>query len=227
MQQSDGLSDRDSRLDTRRIAEVVRDTLAGDEAATVEFFLIAAPRVRSIVLRAFRESAIWVDPDRMHDIVNDGVLELIRAAPSWRPDGGAAPWTWARARLVAIAYAQLGVFADDLDSHDDLEQRSDPAPDHHPVARDALDRLATQHPLVSRLAEALDRVASERDGHVWVDLLVEEAGGNRRAAVTVAQQHDISHANARKIRQRVQRGLVSLSDDPEFRELAGLPVLCA
>ena len=208
------------------MAEVIADMLAGDPPATVRFFEVATPAVRSIVLRAFGDACIWVDQDRLHDIVHDGVVELVRLAPRWRADGGAAPWTWARAALIAAAFSGLGVFADEIpaqlsDDTDDVPCRG------HRSGASVLDDLADEHPLVARLAEALGHVANDRDRHVWIDLLVEEAGGNGRAAVTVAQTHGLSHSNVRKIRQRVQTGLVGLTDEPRFRELADLPVLCA
>jgi len=209
------------------LEEIVAGVIEGDRGSTERFFTVAATRVRSIVLRALQDAGIWVDQNRLHDIVQDCILELVRTAPSWRPDGGAAPWNWAHGRLVAIAFGQLGIFADDLDDHRALE---DPVSRTCPVdaaPHEVLAGLASEHPTLAALCRALAHVASDRDGRVWVDLIWEESGGNRRAAVTVAQNHGLSHANVRKIRQRVQRSLVDLRDHDEYATLAALPVLSA
>ena len=205
--------------------QVVAGVIERDADSVERFFELATPPVRSIALRALRDAGIWVDRDRLHDIVHDAVLELVRTAPSWRPDGGAAPWTWARPRLVTIAFEHVGIFADDLADHAEVEHVT-PTDPEQPL-EDVLADLASQRPVLGSLCAALARVATDRDRRVWIELLWEESGGNRRAAITVAQNHGLSHANVRKIRQRVQRGLVDLSRQAEFADLAELPVLAA
>jgi hypothetical protein len=213
----------------RPLAEIVEAMLAGDAAATVTFHTVAEPKVRTITLRALRGAGIWVDPDRLYDIVQDGVLALRHSIGSWRPDGGATPWGWARPRLVAIAFEHVGIFADDLHG---APERPEPEPpcsavQATPCPLDLLADLATTRPELADLHRALTSVATDRDGRVWIDLLLEECHGNRAAAVTVAQNHGLSHANVRKIRQRVQTRLVDLSRHEEFADLADLPVLAA
>lgn len=209
------------------LAHVVDAMLAGDAGATVEFHTLAAPKVRTIALRALQGAGIWVDPDRLDDIVQDGVLALRHSIGSWRPDGGATPWGWARHRLVAIAFEHVGILADDLDQVREQPEPAIATPDGDTCALEVLADLATTRPLLADLHRALSTVASDRDGRVWIDLLWEESGGNRSAAVTVAQLHGLSHANVRKIRQRVQGRLTALSSDAEFDSLAELPVLSA
>lgn len=209
------------------LEQIVAGVARGDADSIERFFALATPPVRSIALRALRDAGIWVDQDRLHDIVHDAVLELVRAAPSWRPDGGAAPWTWARPRLVAIAFEHVGIFADDLDDHAEVEHPEATASPIDRSLEDLLVDLAAQRPVLADLCTALSRVANDRDRRVWIELLWEESGGNRRAAITVAQNHGLSHANVRKIRQRVQNRLVDLSRQDEFAGLAELPVLAA
>lgn len=209
------------------LAEIVSAVLAGDPGATVAFHALAAPRVRSIVLRALQGAGIWVDPDRLHDIVQDGVLALQHCLGSWRPDGGATPWGWARPRLASIAFEHVGVLADDLDEVPERPEPAAPVPEADACPLELLADLATTRPVLADLHRALTTVASDRDGRVWIDLLREESVGNRSAAVTVAQLHGLSHANVRKIRQRVQDRLNALSREAEFGSLADLPVLSA
>ncbi len=212
----------------RALVDIVDGMVAGDTASILAFHEIAAPEVRSIVLRSLRAAGIWVDKDRLHDIVQDGLLALQRHIGSWRPDGGATPWGWARHRLVAIAFDHVGILAVDLDGVP--EPRSEQGSTSDDVDRcplELLAELATTHPKVAELERALSATVSERDGRVWLDLLCEESGGNRSASVTVAQTHGLSHANVRKIRQRVRQRLTALSTDDGYRSLADLAALSA
>lgn len=209
------------------LAEIIEGVVRRDPHALGRFFEVAGPPVERVVSRALRDAGIRVDRHRLHDIVQDGVLDLIDRAGSWRPDGGAAPWTWAHRHLVDLAFRHVGILADDLHTQEVEERPAESARSAEVHPMQVLRDLAPTRPELAALADALDTCASERDGRVWLEILCEEAGGNRRAAVTVAHQNDVSHANARKIRQRVGRELERRSREHEHRQLAALPALAA
>jgi DNA-directed RNA polymerase specialized sigma24 family protein len=196
----------DPALKQRRqvVAETVDRIRDGDPDAFVEFFELARPGVRRIVLRSFQTSGMWIDGDRVEDVVQDCIVELLAVLPSWRADGGALPWTWAASRMIATAHHRLGDYVVDVSEYDDVAEetwvlRSDVEED----VLVTLDRLALTHPEVADIRDVVERSANERDRRVWLDLLCEEAAGNDRAAVTVAARYGLGHANVRKIRQRV------------------------
>lgn len=208
--------------------------VAGDASAMATFFELATPPVRGMVLARFQEVGIWVSGDRLDDLVRDLLVELLDLAPVWRADGGALPWVWARSRLLAVAFAKLGVLADDIDDchelADDRGQRlgATAAPGCADETIDVLRRAARGRPQVALLLEALDGNTSERDRSVWLDVLDEQAAGNRSPALTVAQVHDLSPALVRKICQRVRDRLTALGlADHRFEPLLELPALAA
>ncbi len=212
--------------------------VAGDASAMATFFELATPPVRGMVLARFQEVGIWVSGDRLDDLVRDLLVELVELAPVWRADGGALPWVWARSRLLAVAFARLGVLADDIDDcHDLAADRgrrlgatvvSGSGSGSADEAIDVLRRAAHGRPQVALLLEALDGTTSERDRSVWLDVLDEQAAGNRSPALTVAQVHDVSPALVRKICQRVRDRLTALGRaDRRFEPLLDLPALAA
>lgn len=202
----------------------------GEASAIEDFFEVATPPVRRLALARFQEVGIWVSAGRLDDIVRDLVVELIELAPSWRADGGALPWVWARARLWSLAFARLGPLADDIDDHDLMTDVAPPvdrgAADEAPI--ETLRDAARKHAGAALLLEALDHGISERDATVWLDVLSEQAAGNRSPSVTVAQQHDLTPCAVRKICQRVRRRLADLgATDVRFAPLLALPALAA
>ena len=138
--------------------------------AIQRLFTLATPPLRRMVRTTFDNDGIRVPPDLVDDIVRDLVVELIDLAGSWRPDGGATPWHWARSRLLARAYRSLGTFADDIDDHHDLAERSRPATSEAETTVELLDRASTRHPLADLLQRGLAARVSERhenDGLIW------------------------------------------------------------
>lgn len=206
--------------------------VAGDASAMATFFELATPPVRGMVLARFQEAGIWVSGDRLDDLVRDLLVELVELAPVWRADGGALPWVWARSRLLAVAFARLGVLADDID---DCRELADDRPGSGGTREidieslgDVLRRAAEERPDAALLLEALDGTINERDRAVWLDVLDEQASGNRSPSVTVAQLHDLSPAAVRKICQRVRDRLSMLGrTDHRFEPLLALPALAA
>lgn len=217
------------RTDTPDIATVMAELVDGDVAAYEPFYQLATPAVRRLLLAEFQARGIWTDSDRLDDLVGDCLLELIRLAPGWRADGGAKPWRWARQRLVNLAFAGLGFFADDLDDHDDLAA---PSPRTSSVDDDdawrAFELLTELNRAGRALRCGLERVATERDRRVWLDVLDEQGSGNASPAVTVAQTHGLTPHNVRKICQRVRERLVRLAtSEPAYAALLDLLAVAA
>ncbi len=221
------------RVSKDELQRIMAGVVAGEAPAIGALFDAATVPVRRLLLARFQEAGIWLSADRLEDLIRDCIVELIDLAPSWRSDGGAPPWAWARQRLVALAFARLGILADDLDRHHSLvDDRGDPhqavntpAP---PAPLEVLDRLAADRHEAALLVEALTGGISRRDQVVWLDVLIEHGAGNRSPAVTVAQTHGLSPALVRKICQRVRERLARIGrSDDRFGPLLDLPVLAA
>lgn len=216
-----------------KLVEAMVGVAGGQPEAIGALFEVASGPIRGMILSRFQEAGIWLSGERLDDLVRDLVVELIGLAPGWRADGGALPWVWARGRLLALAYARLGVLADDIEGQPSLvADRGNPddvlAGEPWAPASVVLDRLAAVRPDAALLVKALDTAVSTRDRSVWLEVLAEQAGGNRSPAVTVAQTHDISPDLVRKICQRVRRKVTDLSaGDRRFEPLLELPALAA
>jgi hypothetical protein len=223
----------EARVSNDELQRIMAGVVVGEGWAIAALFDVATPPVRRLLLGRFQEGGVWLSGDVLEDMVRDGIVELIDLAPSWRPDGGAAPWAWARQRLFAMAFTRLGILADDLDRHrslpdegSDLHLTVDATPPDAPL--DVLGRLATDRREAALLVEALTGGISRRDQVVWLDVLIENEAGNRSPAVTVAQTHGLSPALVRKICQRVRDRLVHIGhSDDHFGPLLDLPVLAA
>lgn len=214
--------------DSSTVEEVMARLCRGEMDALSDLAAVATGPIRSTVLGAFQSRGIWVDQDRLHDIVQDSLLELVKLAPAWRADGGAKPWRWARPKLVAAAYRSLGHFTDDIDNHVGLVDEKSGLLTDDEEQIEILGRLAAEHEEVAILFDALGTVASERDRKVWLAVQVETASGNGAPAVTVAQDFGLTPQNVRKIRQRVQGKLLSLAgSESRFAGLFSLEPLAA
>ena len=209
---------------------VMASLAAGDVAAYEPFFGMAAGPVRRVLRNELASKGIWVDRDRLDDLVRDGILELIRLAPRWRADGGARPWNWAYRRLVRGAYEGLGLLVDDIDAHREVACTSGPCSsvlDDGEVLQ-AFELITEINRAGRILGRALERVATDRDRIVWLEVLHEQGGGNAAPAVTVAQSHGLTEANVRKICQRVRQRLTRLADsNSEYASLLDLPAVVA
>jgi len=202
---------------------------AGDPNALTEWFQLATKPIRGMLIRTFQNRGIWICNDQLDDIVRDCTLELARLAPSWRPDGGAAPWTWAHRRLESFAFGKLGQFADDIDDMIDLTDEAFLTPGLDDVdVTETIRGLGLQHPVVADLIQALSEVTSERDRRIWLEVLYEQSIDNRSPAVTVAAANGLSACNVRKICQRTRVRLIALaSASPELQPILNLHVLAA
>ena len=180
---------------------------------------LAEPSLRWIVLDALRSTGRSFGADVVEDAVSDAYVALVHRAGSWRADGGAAPWNWARAMVRDCAFRALGVLHEDIDELDDPDdaaalavgldgERSAPTP---PPVEDPLtvfERLARLDPAVAaKLAEFRRAVPRDRDLRIHLRLMLERAEGNPRPAVTVAADEGMTPAAVRQVAHRTERRL--------------------
>lgn len=211
------------------LAEVMAGVTRRDPASMATFYDLATKPVRAIVLGAFRSQNVWISTETIDDVVQDLILDLVELAPSWNAEGGAAPWHWARQRLVALAYKKLGMFCDDLEGlHETPTSPDEVATTGDADGWDTLVAMGDTHPKAEVLTRGLLHGVSERDRRVWVDFVIEKSNGNRSPAVTVAQLHEIKPALVRKIVQRVKEKLLHLaSTEADYADLLAVSALAA
>jgi hypothetical protein len=158
---------------------------------------------------------------------------LATASSSWScwPARGAPTVGRSRggARLIGIAFAGIGVFADDLADHADLEAPPAIVGETAGVeVRLALAELAPRDERAALVSKAIDRVITQRDALVWLEVLSESAAGNTSPSVTVAECLGLSAVNVRKICQRVRSRLQRLaSEDESFSALLHFEAVAA
>lgn len=183
------------------IVEVMTRLAGGEQQAMWDLHALAEQPLARIVRVEARRIDFRLSDDDVLDITLDAAIELGRLAHAWHPDG-AAPWVWARWRIIGLVHAHIGTFADPLDEqHLDLEMPAVPLPVED--VRGVLRTLAVHHPVAQQLELRLSEHASDRDADIWLEVQMERAGGNRSPAVTVAAVHDMRPDAVRKVMQRV------------------------
>lgn len=216
----------DREATATRLATVMARLASGDVGAMSDFYSLAEGPVRRMILHEFQSKGIWVDHDRLQDLVGDCLVELVRLAGSWRPEGGALPWRWAQRRLVAGAFRGLGLFTDEISAGLDPEAAPIAIGDVRTDMGAALRSLSDRDERIALLRDALDVAVTARDAEVWLEVLSETASGGPCPAATVGEHLGLSSANVRKICQRVRERLQRLAaEDATFTsliELAGV-----
>jgi hypothetical protein len=195
-------ADEGDEDDFRVAVEALMARIAGGERSAVwDLHTLAEPSLRRMLRAEARRIDVRIGDDDLLDLTLDAAVELGKLARSWEP-GGALPWVWANRRITALVHGHVGTFAKPLDdAHLDLEEP--PAVGAVEEPREVLRTLARRHPSARRLERRLQAVATERDATIWLDVLIEKAGGNRSPAVTVAALHDMRPDAVRKVVQRV------------------------
>lgn len=213
----------------RARTEHLMDRMARRDVTALAEFMDEHKPVLASVMRSHLAQMGWTHPgpDEIHDLVMDAVLELWRIAPSWRPDGGAAPWVWATARLRRIAAAYLGQHASDI-SQIEVAETAEPfaceGQDADGVG--VLASLAARHHLAELLAGALAATATQRDQGVFLDVAQEIALGNPRPAVTVGARWGMTASAVRKVVERIRRRISALvDDDSRYGPVAAIPAV--
>jgi len=203
--------------------------MADDPAMVVPFVEDFGDRLRGLVRRVLSDYGrhdLLRDPDDVDGIMWDIALVLQARAGSWDPAQGVAPWTWARAAVVAEIDRSIGHRAADIDA-DDLERVLGAGPSSPPARTELdLDALAAGNPLVALWLETTRAVASELHATVHVEYRVQTMLGDPSPSQTIAVQLGLSAANVRQIDRRVRVKLNKLiAIDPRFGDLGRLEFL--
>jgi hypothetical protein len=206
--------------------------VAGDQAAIFTLYLEFGGHVAALMRRQLKHlTADHAADEDVEAMVIDACLALADVAGGWRPEGGALPWNWAIARLRPIATQWVGQYSDEIDTvlDDELAGSELVDPNHgtlHANDVELLTELASCHEGCALVLEALERVASERDRAIVLELRVQSANGDAAPAVTIANRHGLSAAAVRQVACRVRSRLRQLAaDEARFASLADLALV--
>lgn len=212
-----------------RIRTLMARMAEGDVVAAFDLMDEFGSEIAAMIRRVLRDRGARPEPAEVEEIVVDVVLDLHERAGSWRPEGGAPPWRWARMRIQNHVDAHIGQWCSSLDAAGGviLAEASTlvGAPVDEPVEV-VMERLAESEPLIALLDAALREVASDRDLVLLLEGLVEEGGGSPCPSDVVARAHGLAPATVRKQRSRVLRRLRDLVQrEPTYAPLAALALL--
>lgn len=209
-----------------RVVALMSRMAAGDASAAFELYEDFGPVIRR-VLRGHLADAGLANPDK-HDLDGltlDAVMALLAAAPSWKPDGGAMPWTWAERRLRAIARSHIGQWADELnEDHDTAAGPVTVTLDHDDM--DHLTRAAVDDDTIRLLLEAFSLVCTPRDAQILIAVKAQAAAGDPSPANTVAFERNMNPPAVRQVAKRTRDRVLQLAaTNPRFAPLTDLPLL--
>jgi hypothetical protein len=199
---------------------------AGDASAMFTLYTEFGGVIRRVLQSHFAERGVHAVPvDDLNGLTLDATLALFDAAPSWRRDGGAMPWTWAERRLRAIVNGYVGLHTRELGEHDGGIAPSGDAPTDVDEL-DHLEQAAAGDAVIRLLVEALDAVCTRRDAQVFLSVRAQAAGGDPSPANTVAARHGMKPPAVRQAAKRVGDRLRALAlVDPVFAPLLDLRLL--
>jgi hypothetical protein len=222
-----------------RLADLMARMAAGDRGAT---FLLAhefgGPIGAAVRREAARRGVDHVDRAEVDGLVIDVCVALDEIAGSWRPDGGALPWVWARHHVGRVVDRWLGQHADELTEVvlDRVERAHAAGPALGGAGDDLLDdaiglleAIARRDRSCALLREALDASGTtRRDQRLLLEMCLQRSLGDRSPAVTVGAMYGLSTDSVRqqvkRARDRVRRLAAA---EPRYAPLADLPVLAA
>jgi hypothetical protein len=214
------------------VAEAMAAIAAGNPDGFEALFRLATSPVRRLIGTELAAVGIEIPFHQLDELTRSAVVDVAGLAGSWRPDGGALPWNWARQRVIAGAFNALGGLCDSLTPDEDAERREEVAPPIETVddgdLAEALTRLAGCVPEAEMLQSGLCQVASERDRMIWLEYVAEQAVGNPAPAGPVARAYGLTESNVRKIVQRVRKALRELAvGDPSYQALGRFSAVAA
>ena len=213
-----------------RLAEIMA-MAAEDESAVVALYLEFGEEIGSVIrFLVPRRGGAHLDEDDLDALTFDACLVLARLAGSWRADGGALPWTWARARLDTLVCERIGPVTTPLVREEQLG--ATPAPFaavlDDGAAGTTLSTLARGDERCALLLEALDRSVSPTDAEVLLRLRVQLDSGDPSPSHTVADELGVL---APAIRQRASRARRKLAEvirsEPRYAPIADIALLDA
>ncbi|MCB1015409.1 MAG: hypothetical protein KDB10_09890 [Acidimicrobiales bacterium] len=223
----------ETERDRARLADLMGRMAADDRSAVFELYAEQGHRVAGAMRSHLASLGVpGVAREDLDGLVMDACLALYDCAGAWRPDGGALPWTWAAARLRAIAIRWVGLHADELDEA--VLEREDPA-GAAPVAggrapegraHELLRGLARHHAGAALLLDGLAQVGSPRDQAIVLELRLQGDLGDPSPSHTVAADFAVSPDAVRQVNSRIRRRLRRLADrDERYAPLAALPLV--
>lgn len=198
----------------------------GDASAAFALYEEFGPIIRRVLRGHLAELGLHSPaPDDLDGLTLDAVMALYAAASSWKPDGGAMPWTWAERRMRTIARSHIGQWADELS--DDHDGPADPVTTHHDDDdMDRLIRAAADDEMIRLLLEALSLACSERDAQILVALKAQAAAGDPSPANTIAAERGMKPPAVRQVAKRARDRVLRLAEqDARFKPLVDLPLL--
>lgn len=218
-------------LDARRRAQLADIMAAADDpAAPWELLACFGDQIAANLRALARSDGLCIDPGELDGLTADACLEIIAVAGTWRPDGGALPWTYARGRLRAMLHRHAGPALVPLPPVEPADPRNwgEQAPVDDEASLAVLGRVAGQggEPAVVALHQALEVACSPADGELVLRYLQHKAAGDPSPSHTVGAQLGRRPDAVRQAYHRSRTRLRRLAlADHRYRPLLCLPFL--
>ena len=199
---------------------------AGDGAAVRDLVERYGPQLQRTVRSLAAHRGARLQAEEVDEVVLDVAIVLAHGAASWRADGGAPPWVWARHRIANVVDGYVGQWALPLDeaTHQEAFVAPPVATAREQSVLAILAAVGRRSVEVALLGEAIGLVATPRDQEIYLEVLVEMADGNRAPADAVARLHGLTSAAVRQQFRRVRVRLQCLAaTEARFAPLADLP----
>ena len=212
-----------------KLAELMRRMGNGDREALFELYIDFGGRVAGLLRRQLRRVGVYeIDPFELDGLVMDTCLMLFKVAGAWDPAGGALPWNWAGQRVVQIVSGWVGQHAVEFDAerHETVVMESLRCAETDLEELEVLAVLKDRHAGCALLFEALERVASERDRRLLLEMRCQVAAGDPSAAVTVGRRYGMKPEAVRQVACRVRSRLRALAaTEGRFAPLEDMAIL--
>src|SRR5262245_17310954 len=173
------------------LAQIMHE-LADDLAGVARLYLEFGQEIRAVVAHDVRRlGGRHLTDDDIEGVTFDACMMLASLARTWRPDGGALPWVWARARIVGLVAAHIGPATDELPPESDLPPARLDGP---PAVRDdgamtpVLALLASGDDRCALLREAMDAAMAPDEVEVFLRYRVQQQSGDPSPSDTVAHE---------------------------------------
>lgn len=194
-----------------RLEHIMAGLAAGDDAMIVALMREFAPELeRAARFHARSVTTAPVTDGDITGLVADFAFAIAAVAKSWRADGGALPWTFARAALRQVAIDVLVTPAEMRTSLDDGKFGDIADEGSRALGCDEGECLGTLIDLAQRVP-AVRAVVSRWDGvpdlhlEIALEYRMQQMQGDPSAAATIAERYGKSTQNVRQIASRVWR----------------------
>jgi DNA-directed RNA polymerase specialized sigma24 family protein len=219
-------------LDPQRRAELddIMAAAADDPSAPWDLLNGFGDQIAANLRRLARADGLRLDADEIEGLTADACLEIVAVARTWRPDGGALPWTYARGRLRALLHRHAGPALAALPDVEPADPRNwgaaAPADDEPSLAVLGRVAAAAGEPAVVALERALAVICSPADAELVLRYLQHKAAGDPSPSHTVGAQLGRRPDAVRQAYHRARTRLRRLAlADHRFRPLLCLPFL--